>query len=160
MLSRRSALEAGHVSFPSKPHPLRTSSTVAPTAQSLKLTTVVPAVRALEKVEAVKPLSVAVTTTAATGHIRREWIPGKNCERRECSVFHMLLGHVKHHAYIPAHARNVFVPASVLSTVIIPTSSQRYHLYEDDRYRSHYGGFGVGVDYGGQGAGHGFQVAL
>lgn len=74
----------------------------------------------------------------------------------------MFSGHVKHHAYIPAHARNVFVPARppVLSTVVIPTSTRRYNLYEDDRYRSHYGGFGVGVDYGGQGAGHGFQVAL
>lgn len=75
----------------------------------------------------------------------------------------LFAGHVKDHAYIPAHTRNVFLPAHppVLSTVIIPTSTYSYRqYYEDDRYRTHYGGYGVGVDYGGQGAGHGFQVAL
>lgn len=77
-------------------------------------------------------------------------------------IKYFLSGHVKDHAYIPAHARDVFLPAhpAVLSTMVVPTPTHKYQLYEDDRYRSHYGGFGVGIDYGGQGAGHGYQVAL
>lgn len=81
-VNRRSALEGGHVSFPEKPRILRpfptlsTSSTLAPTSQTLKLTSVVP-VNSKEKIQTVKPLSVAISTTVATGHIRREWIPGR-----------------------------------------------------------------------------------
>lgn len=82
--------------------------------------------------------------------------------RKNLDCVFCFVGHVKHHAYIPAHARNVFVPAHPpgLSTAIVPTASHRYQFFEDDKYRSHYGGFGVGVDYGGQGAGHGFQVTV
>lgn len=77
VLSRRSALEAGHVSFPSKPQLLRSSSsTVSPTPHSLKLSTVIPVAPGLEKVETAKPLTVAVSSTVATSHFRKEWIPG------------------------------------------------------------------------------------
>lgn len=79
-LSRRAALEAGHVSFPNKPHDARSSSTstVSPSSQNLKITsTVIPAISSLTKVHTVKPLTIAVTTTVATSHVRKEWIPGK-----------------------------------------------------------------------------------
>lgn len=78
VLSRRSALEAGHVSFPNKPQVLRLSSTtVSPTVQSLKISTVVvPVASVLEKVESEKPLTVTVSTTVPSSHVRREWIPG------------------------------------------------------------------------------------
>lgn len=95
----------------------------------------------------VNPGSPRTPGAPETAHVRREWVPG----------------HVKHHSFIPAHSHSVYVPARALvlaPAVLAQSTSQKYNFYEDDTYRSHYGGFGVGVDYGGQGAGHGYQVAL
>lgn len=70
-------------------------------------------------------------------HSKHEWIPG----------------HVHNHAFIPAHSHNVFIPShSILLTksvhsIILP-------------YRNHYGGFGIGINAGGPGAGHGYQVVF
>lgn len=182
--SRRSALEGGYVSFTDRPRALRLT-TPAPTPSGLKFTTSQPSsatTASLEQTPSVKPLKTERNPvnqenpgtpensgalriagipenpgtptripgnpgTPETAHVRREWVPG----------------HVKHHSFIPAHSHSVYVPARALllaPAVLAQSTSQKYNFYEDDTYRSHYGGFGVGVDYGGQGAGHGYQVAL
>lgn len=71
-------------------------------------------------------------------HTKHEWIPG----------------HVHNHAFIPAHSHNVFIPShsilltkSTVHSIILP-------------YRNHYGGFGIGINAGGPGAGHGYHVVL
>lgn len=76
---------------------------------------------------------------------RNEWIPG----------------HVRNHAYIPGHVHHVIVPASTLLVAHPVHAAVLLHpvsMHPVPLYRKHYGGFGVGVDYGGHGAGHGFHV--
>ncbi|XP_071056194.1 uncharacterized protein [Onthophagus taurus] len=72
-------------------------------------------------------------------NFRDEWIPG----------------HVEHHAFIPGHVHHVLIPtAGVLVTT-------QHHSHPDSHvnvFKSHIGGFGVGLDNGGHGAGHGFHV--
>lgn len=71
-------------------------------------------------------------------HFRDEWIPG----------------HVEHHSFIPGHIHHILLPSNAIfldDSVVLP------HPY-DVPYKQHYGGFGVGLDSGGHGAGHGFHV--
>ncbi|KAF5277633.1 hypothetical protein FQA39_LY06126 [Lamprigera yunnana] len=80
--------------------------------------------------------------TLKTGNTQHVWIPG----------------YVKHHAYIPAHEHHIIIPphevivARPIQTLLLPLNS--------NIYRTHIGGFGVGVDFGGRGAGHGFHISM
>lgn len=79
---------------------------------------------------------------------------------------HWVPGHVVNHAFIPGHIEHVLVPQHTLlvthavhavhSIVVHPVSVHP----EVNEFRKHYGGYGVGLAYGGHGAGHGFQDAL
>ncbi|GJQ77477.1 hypothetical protein Trydic_g20869 [Trypoxylus dichotomus] len=71
-------------------------------------------------------------------HFRNEWVPG----------------HVDHHSFIPGHVQHILLPPHA---IFLDDSVVLSHHY-DVPYRQHYGGFGVGLDSSGHGAGHGFQV--
>ncbi|RZC42221.1 hypothetical protein BDFB_001737, partial [Asbolus verrucosus] len=78
-------------------------------------------------------------------------------------------GHVRHHAYIPAHLDHLYIPTLVSKKTLLPTHAlllartvETVFVHPDiySPYRHHYGGFGIGVDMGGHGAGHGFHVVF
>lgn len=80
---------------------------------------------------------------------------------------HWVPGHVVNHAFIPGHIEHVLVPAEH-TLVVTHSAIHEVHAVvlhpvnvhpEVNIYRKHFGGYGVGVEYGGHGAGHGFQVA-
>lgn len=71
-------------------------------------------------------------------HFRDEWVPG----------------HVDHHSFIPGHIHHILLPPQ---TIFLENPVVVAHHY-DLPYRQHYGGFGVGLDSGGHGAGNGFHV--
>ncbi|KAF5271903.1 hypothetical protein FQR65_LT05050 [Abscondita terminalis] len=72
-----------------------------------------------------------------TGHYHHTWIPG----------------HVRDHAFIPAHEEHIFIP---MHEVVV---TQPIVVQSSNLYRSQIGGFGIGVNFGGRGAGHGFHVS-
>ena len=68
-------------------------------------------------------------------------------------------GHVRHHSYIPAHLHHLYLPTQALLLArTVETVFVHPAVYSP--YRHHLGGFGIGLDVGGQGAGHGFHVVL
>ncbi|KAK9727409.1 hypothetical protein QE152_g19181 [Popillia japonica] len=71
-------------------------------------------------------------------HFRDEWIPG----------------HVHDHSFIPGHFQHILLPSH---TIYLDDAVVVSHDY-DLPYRHHYGGFGVGLDTGGHGSGHGFHI--
>ncbi|VVC98267.1 unnamed protein product [Leptidea sinapis] len=66
---------------------------------------------------------------------------------------------VPFHELVPVHE---LIPVSQLS--VIPLQRMReqkvYSVYEDNKFRTPIGGFGVGWRYGGHGAGHGFHYGF
>lgn len=80
-----------------------------------------------------------------------------NPYHQQLSVHHhheWISGHVHNHAFIPAHAHNVFIPSPLPKSSLIVKSVHNVIV----PYRTHYGGFGIGVNTGGPGAGHGYHV--
>ncbi|KAK4887179.1 hypothetical protein RN001_003450 [Aquatica leii] len=75
-----------------------------------------------------------------TGHSQHMWIPG----------------YVRDHAFIPAHEEHVFIPTH---EVIIAQPIHSILVQSNNVYKSHPGGFGVGVNFGGRGTGHGFHIS-
>lgn len=79
---------------------------------------------------------------AVHAHVAHVWIPGR----------------VHDHSYIPAHVHHVLLPTHALllsenvHAILVPPVSSNV-------YRNHIGGFGVGLGFGGQGAGHGFHIS-
>ncbi|XP_057650959.1 uncharacterized protein LOC130890724 [Diorhabda carinulata] len=59
-------------------------------------------------------------------------------------------GEVKHHAFIPPHLQNIFMP--VVISIKEPLAAVQ-QFYPDI-----IGGYGLGHHSGGQGAGHGYQI--
>lgn len=56
-------------------------------------------------------------------------------------------GRVRQHAFIPAHLHHFFIPQVIV----------HHHLVKGIQ-SDVYGGFGAGANFGGQGAGHGYQA--
>ncbi|XP_068906959.1 uncharacterized protein [Tenebrio molitor] len=65
-------------------------------------------------------------------------------------------GHVHHHSYIPAHLNHLYLPTHAL---LLARTVETVFVHPD-LYRHHIGGFGIGVNTGGHGAGHGFHVVF
>ncbi|XP_044254816.1 uncharacterized protein LOC123005225 [Tribolium madens] len=87
------------------------------------------------------PLQVGLVTFTEKPHV------GNFTRRVEGAHTKWVPGHVRHHSFIPAHLQHVFIPHVLF-----------VHPYS--HYREHIGGFGIGLDSGGRGAGHGFHVVF
>ncbi|CAG9835813.1 unnamed protein product [Diabrotica balteata] len=59
-------------------------------------------------------------------------------------------GYIKNHAFIPAHIHHIFIPFVI--------SVKHHASYNEHIYPEIIGGYGIGQQSGGQGAGHGFQI--